>query len=292
MSLSQVLNLYKEKGETPLERLKRFKAKNPEYLKVKMTYAGRLDPMAEGVLLVLSGDEIKNKQVFLDNKKEYEAEILFGFATDSFDVLGKVTEAFNKDSVTPVHHREYFHFLIASLKKIWSKRGIQDVLTDLDLSLREDKINNQLNNFVGKFSQKYPIYSSKTLKGKALFDYAKSTGLSEEDIPNKEVEIFSIKQIGFDVISKEDLRRQIVKSVSLVNGDFRQEEILAIWEENFKKSNINNFSILKIKVDCSSGTYIRALAKDIGQKLFSIPSLALSIKRISVGKYNIDNSIK
>src|ERR1035437_1661782 len=87
-----IITLYKNKGETPLECLERFKKDNPEYEKERMTYAGRLDPLAEGLLIVLYGDEIKNKEKYLGLDKEYEVDILFGFATDTYDVLGKVTK--------------------------------------------------------------------------------------------------------------------------------------------------------------------------------------------------------
>jgi len=47
---------------------------------------------------------------------------------------------------------------------------------------------------------------------------------------------------------------------------------------------------LNIKVKCSSGTYIRSLAHDIGQKLGSGAYLN-ELKRIAVGDFNIDQAI-
>ncbi|MFZ2484976.1 MAG: hypothetical protein WAW81_03500, partial [Minisyncoccia bacterium] len=107
---AEILKLYKNLGETPLECLHRFKTDHPEYKETKMTYLGRLDPMAEGLLLVLvwpakprrSGPgntrphaakaprgEEKNKYLFLD--KTYEFEVLWGFGSDTYDILGKIT---------------------------------------------------------------------------------------------------------------------------------------------------------------------------------------------------------
>ena len=62
MREEKTIKLYKEKGETPLERLDRFREENPEYGEVKLSYAGRLDPMAEGVMLILIGDENKERE--------------------------------------------------------------------------------------------------------------------------------------------------------------------------------------------------------------------------------------
>lgn len=72
---SEILSLYKELGETPLECLQRFKAEHPEYMEAKMTYLGRLDPMAEGLLLVLVGNT-KDKEKYLSLDKTYEFEVL------------------------------------------------------------------------------------------------------------------------------------------------------------------------------------------------------------------------
>ena len=64
--MRKILNLYKETGETPLERLNRFRKENLKYLKEKMSYVGRLDPMAEGVLLTVVGKENKNRGELLE----------------------------------------------------------------------------------------------------------------------------------------------------------------------------------------------------------------------------------
>jgi tRNA pseudouridine55 synthase len=85
-----IYNLYKQRGETPLERIQRFAKCNPELKGQKMTYMGRLDPLAEGVLLMASGDDVKRKEEFLGLDKEYDFVSLFGFATDSYDILGKI----------------------------------------------------------------------------------------------------------------------------------------------------------------------------------------------------------
>jgi tRNA pseudouridine55 synthase len=240
-----VLILDKKRGETPLECLNRFKKENPEYENEKMTYAGRLDPLASGLLLVLVGEECKNKEKYLGLDKEYEVEILFGFATDSHDVLGVVKDNSN------------------------------EVPTD---------IKNILQSFVGKFSQKYPAFSSKTVNGISLFTHTKEATLDEEEIPTKDVEIKSIDLIGEKNISKSDLEKFVSDSIALVSGDFRQKETLESWDEVFKNTKQKEFKIISIKVFCTSGTYMRSLANNIGIKI-SVPALALNIRRTRVGDY-------
>ena len=251
------VKLYKNKGETPLECIKRFKKDNPDYGNEKMTYAGRLDPLAEGLLLVLVGEECKNKDKYLGLDKEYKVDILLGFSTDTHDILGKVTEVFNKTSVITV-------------KTACPARGIQDLF----------------NSFVGKFFQKYPPYSSKTIKGKTLFSLAKSGELKDEEIPEKEVEIKNIEILDERLISKKELEKYIESSVFSVQGDFRQEEILKSWKDSLEKSSLNEYQVISIKVICTSGTYMRSLANSFGIKI-GIPSLALNIKRLKIGEFEL-----
>lgn len=76
--LGKVKVIYKNIGETPLEALERFRADHVEYKNEPMTYAGRLDPMASGKLIILIGEECKNKDEYLKLDKEYEVDILLG----------------------------------------------------------------------------------------------------------------------------------------------------------------------------------------------------------------------
>ena len=246
------LKLYKNKGETPLECIKRFKNDNPEYKDEKMTYAGRLDPLAEGLLLVLVGEECKNKDKYLGLDKEYEVDFLLGFSTDTYDILGKVIEIFNKTTFVP------------------AKMATQNIL----------------NSFVGKFSQKYPPYSSKTLNGKPLFEYAKEGSLDSEEIPEKEVEIKKIEILDYKNIKKNDLEKYIKESIALVSGDFRQEEIIESWEKSLEKSPLKEYVIISVRVFCTSGTYMRSLANSFGLK-FDIPALAFNIKRLKIGDFKL-----
>lgn len=216
-----------------------------------MTYAGRLDPMARGVLLVLVGEEVKEKEKYLNLDKEYEFEVLFGFATDTYDILGKVLN----DS---------------KLK-----------ITNYKLT---ERIKKELINFTGEFKQKYPMYSSKTVKGKPLFSYARN--FKKVEVPSREVKVKSLKFLKIRKINNKKLLANIQKRIKKVKGDFRQAEILKIWHKKLSKKNnfYLNFYIGSFKIKCSSGTYVRGIAYSLGKEI-KIPSLAYSIKRTRVGKY-------
>lgn len=248
--MKKILMLNKKEGETPLRALQSFKLKNKKYKDSKMTYAGRLDPMASGLLIVLVDEKIKDKEEFLNLDKEYNFEILFGFATDTYDILGKVEKKYLKNTGKE------------SLKK---------------------SIKDELKNFKGKIKQKYPAYSSKTIKGKPLFYYARSG--EGVDLPERLVEIKKIELLKTSSIKGDKLIRDINKRINKAEGDFRQEEIKRIWKE---KINISKtYFTASFNVKCSSGTYVRVLANNLGQKI-NIPALAYKIKRARIGKYKIN----
>ena len=82
--------IHKAVGQTPLEAIEQLRIQTPELYQVKLSYAGRLDPLAEGVLLVLVGEANKERDAYLGLDKVYEFEMVLGVRTDSYDLLGLV----------------------------------------------------------------------------------------------------------------------------------------------------------------------------------------------------------
>lgn len=238
---------WKNIGETPLQALERFRAEQGIDRNVPMTYAGRLDPMAEGKLLILIGDECKNKDRYLGLDKEYEVEIVFGLSTDTYDALGIVGNIGAVDA--------------------------QNI----------EKVAGNISSYIGKFTQSYPRYSSKTVGGKQLHELARNNELPDE-MPTKEVEIYSIEILEKGMIETGELRQRIGRMISSVNGDFRQEQILARWRKVFdllKGSEVRSLPTLKVRVGCSSGTYMRSLAHRIGEDT-GCGAFAMSINRTKI----------
>ncbi|MDD3662877.1 MAG: hypothetical protein PHT84_03360 [Candidatus Pacebacteria bacterium] len=248
---SEVFNIYKKQGQTPLSCIKELKKAHPELSSLPMTYAGRLDPLAEGVLLVLTGDECYKKDEYLSLPKEYEVEILFGLTTDTYDLMGKVLE----HQVVP--------------KELISRNNIKNIIPT----------------FIGKIKQLYPPYSSRTVNGKPLFKWAKEGRLSEIDIPAHNVFVDSIDILGEKEYTGKDLLEETKKVIGKVEGDFRQEEILTLWENELKDKDNEKYYTITLKISCGSGFYARVLAYDLGQKI-GCPSIAFRIIRTKVGGYS------
>src|SRR5215218_1133392 len=55
----------------------------------RVGHTGTLDPFATGVMVILVGQATRLAQFLDKDQKEYEAEIQFGFQTDTGDLTGK-----------------------------------------------------------------------------------------------------------------------------------------------------------------------------------------------------------
>lgn len=255
MRTGRVLNLYKQLGETPRECLERLRVAKPEYQSEVLSYAGRLDPMAEGVLVCLVGSANKMRDAYLEMNKEYVLDVLFGFSTDTYDVLGRVVEHGDPADITK-----------AEIAKV-------------------------LNEFRGPVSQEYPPFSSKAVEGKSLFEWARLGSISTIVLPRRTVTIYDIELQGVYKIEEPALFNYIESGIEKVQGDFRQEEIMRGWKRVLRANGDREFPCATIKISCSSGTYARSIAQGLGQQL-GVPALALHILRTQAGEYRVERSLK
>ncbi len=250
-----IFNLYKRKGETPLECIQRF-AKSTELPKTeKMTYLGRLDPLAEGVLLVATGEDVKRKEEFLGLDKEYDFISIFGFATDTYDILGKI--------VRVEKLKEFSEYDISKVASIYE----------------------------GEREQKYPLYSSKMIARRTSPHSALQSDPLLEAGEGKTINIHKIKFHKLDVLSSKELFGRLLMDISKVQGDFRQNEILILWKELLSKYPKAQIFLGHFSAHVSSGTYIRSLVNDMGNTL-GFGATTLSIKRTRIGDYKIEDSVK
>lgn len=251
----EVVNLYKNLGETPRERLERLRREMPHYEHEVLSYAGRLDPMAEGVLLCLVGSANKRREAYLDMPKEYVLDVLFGFSTDTYDVLGRVMDTGDASFIS---------------RKAISK---------------------SLNEFRGTLPQEYPPFSSKTVEGRPLFEWARTSALSAMVLPTRSVIVYDITLTAMYKVEERTLLSYIEENVGKVQGDFRQDEILRLWRRTLKSEGTRTFPAATITISCSSGTYARSIAQGLGREL-GVPALALHILRTKVGEYDIKDSLR
>ncbi len=246
---NEILAIYKPIGITSHQVAIRL----AEKLGTVVTHTGSLDPMAEGVLVLLIGPEAKKRQAELQAvDKEYEFDLLFGFSTDSYDPLGLVTDA-------AAYEPENFP---------------------------EGKLSDLVRQWVGGSKQELPPFSSIVIRGKPLFWWAREGRLDEVGLPVREIEIYEAEMLRLSRIAKTDFEELILKNIGCVEGDFRQERIKEGWRSALMNHSNDRFSIATIRMIVSSGTYVRSIANEIG-KAMGIPSIALRILRIRNGRFDL-----
>ncbi|MFM2383750.1 MAG: tRNA pseudouridine synthase tRNA pseudouridine55 synthase [Candidatus Parcubacteria bacterium] len=277
--------LFKKQFETPKETILRYIESGELPPKDTYTYAGRLDPLASGVLVVLDETSVWRREEILSLPKTYEVEVLFGVSTDSFDLLGTVhpvQDVMTWHTLVPNFEIDTLHFD----KKVIDEKLIPDKEVGSVKEYDWSKLK-------GSYTQYYPFFSSKPIDGIPLFEYSKIHGIGQtnEKLPTRIVEIYDIEKIEERIVSMEDLEGQIEQVLSNVKGDFRQDEVKQSWEKYIELSKNNTsknrgYVVMKFRLNVSSGFYVRSFACWLGQK-YGVGAIALSIKRTSVGEYTI-----
>ncbi len=250
--------LHKEVGQTPLVCLEAYRSQNEHLSGVPMAYAGRLDPMAEGKLLVLLGDECKVQEKYHKLDKEYEFEILFGVHSDTADVLGLLNTC--------------------AVPKITTS-GLEGVAKKM----------------IGNVELPYPHFSSKTVGGKPLHTWKLEGRINEIEIPTKQSTLYTLilknlrqesaQSVFVYATEKIETIPKVTEERKALGNDFRRSDIRKDWQKFMDKYNADTlFYVATFTCVCSSGTYMRTLAELIANELHTC-GLAYSIKRTKIGIY-------
>lgn len=99
-------------------------------------HCGTLDPLAEGLLILVVGEATKMSQFLLEGDKSYELEMTLGLTTDTLDITG---QTLSEDS-SPVD---------------------------------DQKIQSVMENFIGEKNWPVPLYSAVKVQGQKLYEYGR-----------------------------------------------------------------------------------------------------------------------
>ena len=105
-------------------------------------HAGTLDPMADGLLILLLGEATKFSHYIMGQDKKYSAEIQLGLETDSWDAEGE---------------------LMTTAEAYKSK----------NMDLTEAQILQAVSDMQGDLSLQVPVHSAVKIQGQKLYDYAR-----------------------------------------------------------------------------------------------------------------------
>ena len=240
--ISQIITTSKKPGETLAVFLERGRGTYGVPAGVPMTYAGRLDPMDEGDMLVLTGEYCKQKDDYLGFDKTYILDILLGISTDTGDMLG----------------------IVSNMNiGVYAEKEIQDAVSEIE------KIK----------TLAYPEYSSKTIEGVPLWVSARAGDAVV--VPEKEVILSDVLLLSITYKKIHTLLDESYEIIREVQGDFRQQAILSAWQKIYENYGDIEIPVVRIQVTASTGAYMRTLARRVGEML-QTPALAYHINRTKI----------
>ncbi len=242
-------------GWTPLQVIDDIREKDSRYRDSKMVYAGRLDPMAGGLLVILTDEDRFKLDEYLKKDKSYTATMLFGFKSDSLDALGIVERVAGTGQGT-----------------VPGTVPMQDF----------DLVTGAINNLVGSHEFELPSYSAYKVQGKPLHWWAQQGRLDEIVKPKKNMTVRSVRITKSESRSAGQVLLDVTRTVGLVKGDFRQEKVVESWKRAL--DGVGEVLVVTAEFDVSSGTYIRTLTDEIGRELGS-GALLLHLDRTRVGDF-------
>jgi tRNA pseudouridine55 synthase len=178
----------------------------------RIGFAGTLDPLATGLMIVAIGEATKLLTYLEKQDKVYEAAIYLGASSSTFDAKGEITE-----------HKNFVAPSVADVEKIIE------------------------NEFIGLREQVPPIFSAIKIQGKRAYALARKG--EKPEMKKRAVNFFDIKIKSF------------------------------VWPR------------LELSVHCSSGTYIRSLAHDLG-KMLGCGGYVEELRRTKIGQQKLVDAVK
>lgn len=177
----------------------------------RVGHLGTLDPMATGLLILVTGNATRLAQFFNKDEKTYEASIQFGVTSDTYDAEGEVV----RTGVPP-----------------------PDSLIAIETALAQ---------FNGHIMQTPPAVSAKKVNGVRAYKLARQ----HIDVDLNPVPVY---------IKKIEIR-------------------------GFEAPQLN------LTIACSTGTYIRSIAHDLGRAL-GCGALLTALRRTHIGDYSVADAFK
>jgi tRNA pseudouridine55 synthase len=175
----------------------------------RIGHAGTLDPMAEGLLILLIGGATKSQQVLQGHTKVYDALVRLGAQTDTADAAGAVIRT---APVPPIERA---------------------------------RVEETLASFRGPLSQTPPAYSAVKVRGKPAYWWTRRERPVELAARTVHLLDLSLLEVGPDTI--------------------------------------------RFRVRCSAGTYVRAFAESLAERLGTVGHLA-ALTRLQVGEWRLDDA--
>ena len=249
---------------------------------LKVGHAGTLDPLATGVLLICIGKATRLAESLQKEGKEYVAGISFGATTPSYDLEKAVDRLYPTDNVS------------------------------------EESLRRVLQGFVGEQDQVAPLFSAKSVDGVRAYELARKQfrekGLAKgdvmEDFDHSVTDLLHVQRITITELEllkfQSPAPRQdqgVDASGALLNPGRTQPQrsedglgpgsAVPRPDNRINVADISGLDLVQaeIRIACSKGTYIRALARDLGEALGSGAFLH-SLRRTKSGGFTVETALE
>jgi tRNA pseudouridine55 synthase len=195
-------------------------------------HLGTLDPMATGVLPLVTGNLTRLAQFYIASEKTYEGTIRFGFATDTYDAEGEPT--------TPPQQ----------------------------VSLRAEEVDALAARFRGVIEQTPPPFSAKKIKGVPAYKLArqqKEVVLKPVQVEIKEFEILAVE------VDRARFRARVASGTYIrsVAHDMGRELACGAHLESLRRTSVAEFNLedahtLEQLVEAAQGIWSGKGASPVG----------------------------
>ncbi len=222
---------------------------------LKVGHAGTLDPLATGVLLVCLGKATKMAETLQKHDKEYVADVVFGATTPSYDLEKPIDRFYPTEGVT------------------------------------EEALRAVLPSFQGEQEQVAPLFSAKSVDGVRAYELARKLYRSGGDIDEAALATLTRQRITISEISLLEFTPGGAPSSGCGLRPEKADDVSSASSRiNVTDNSALGLPHASIRVACSKGTYIRALARDLGEALGTGAHLG-ALCRTRTGSFCVEDAL-
>ena len=246
-----MLTIYKEKGYTSSDAVARLRG----ILRMrKIGHTGTLDPDAEGVLPMCLGNATRICELIADREKEYLAVMRLGVLTDTQDMSGEILSQVPEERIREI---------LLNDERI--SGGTEE--EDREKYLKNEQISD------GKIEDDRKTEEDRIILDKILVAASSFTGEIEQIPP-----MYSAVKVNGKRLY--DMAR---KGITVE----RKPRRITIYSLQIEEVNL---PLVRLRVRCSKGTYIRTLCEDLGNALGTGAAMQ-SLLRTRVGQFTLDEAL-
>jgi tRNA pseudouridine55 synthase len=148
-----------------------------------------------------------------------------------------------------------------------------------------ESIEQALPAFIGEQDQIAPLFSAKSVDGVRAYELARKLHAQGKTLDEAAQELIRVARINITELELTDFKTTSdIRNIDVHGNGGASERI------NVTDNSALGLPRAEIRMACSKGTYVRAFARDLGEKLESGAHLD-SLQRSRSGEFSVDNAL-